>query len=151
MDYNASVLNKEKTMNKTAYQQGVLLALETAGIKTAGDDKAWIPGLAGYLPIPLAGPVAGALTAPEGKGWAGAGGTLLGELLGIPAGAIAGGAGGAGLGALLGLLAKQPGWGAVLGGGIGAVGGGLAGAGLGRAKGYRMAVGPREGEEEQSA
>lgn len=129
-------------MLKHAYEFGVQLALQDAGLtKTAGDDSAWVPGAMSYLPIPFAGPIGGAITAPEGKGWAGFGGSLLGQMAGIPVGAVAGGAGGATLGALIGALARRPGAGAQIGGLLGAGLGGVAGHGLGAAKGYRMAVG----------
>ena len=134
------------TDKQAAYKVGVLAALQEHGlVKVAGSDTAWAPALASYLPFGgVAGPAAGAITAPEGKGWAGAGGTFLGQLLGTTGGAVAGAAGGAGIGALIGLIAKNPAVGAGLGAAVGTGLGALLGLGVGAGKGYRMAVGEPE-------
>lgn len=82
------------------------------------------------------GTLSGAMEAPEGKGWSGAGYGTLGGMLGGSVGGLAGLAGGATLGAGLGAMGRAAGPGALVGGGLGA----LAGTGLGQwLGGQRMA------------
>lgn len=117
-------------MDKLAYTQGSQFAAALF-LKQAGEDRATWPALMSAIPLPLPlGPIAGAVTAPEGKRFAGLAGSTLGSIGGGVLGALTANA----LGGLLGNPSHQ--FALSL---LGLVGGGALGAGLG----YRAAVGPR--------
>jgi hypothetical protein len=119
-------------MDKIAYTQGSQLALSLF-MKQAGEDRAIWPALMSAIPAPLPlGPIAAAVTAPEGKRFAGAAGSALGSVGGGVLGALT-------TQALSKLLTKDPSSQFALAL-LGLVGGGALGSGLG----YRAAVGPRK-------
>ena len=118
-------------MDKVAYTQGSQLALALF-MKQAGEDRAFWPTVMSAIPAPLPlGPIAGAVTAPEGKRFAGFAGSALGAIGGGLLGALTANA--------LGGLVRNPSTQFALSV-LGLVGGGALGSGLG----YRAAVGPRK-------
>ena len=114
-------------MLKKAYQAGVAQALADAGI--ANQEK--IASIAG-LGI-------GALAAPEGEGWSGAGRGFLGGMGGGMLGGIGGGAIGAGLGGLAALANRKKALDYIARGqGLGAITGAISGEVAGAARAGQM-------------
>jgi hypothetical protein len=119
-------------MNKVAYEHGSQVAILTF-LKLAGEDRAIWPAMLSAVPAPLPlGPIAAAVTAPEGKRLAGAAGSALGSVGGGVLGALA-------ANALGGALTHDASTRFALSL-LGLVGGGALGSGWG----YRAAVGPRK-------
>lgn len=118
---------KKSSIDET-YEAGVKQAMVDAGLL---EKQAFIE------------PVLGAVAAPQGEGWRGASGAMLGSGLGGLAGLAGGGLLGAGLGAGIGGLAgggKDAWRGAQLGGIAGGLLGTLGGGIYGGMKGYRAAI-----------
>jgi hypothetical protein len=115
-------------MDKQAYEYGIHLAMADAGLVPL-EKTAFIA------------PAIGALAAPEGEGWRGAGGASLGAALGSLGGSVGGGllglAGGAGYKAISGDTSPDA---VGIGGRIGALAGGLGGGIYGGVKGYQASV-----------
>ena len=149
---------------KTAYILGAIAARRNFEKEAAGGDIATpIAGAFGTIPAALVG----GLTAPEGRGIAGAGGAgvgaLLGQLGGGVGGAALGGLGGAGYAALRNaLIAREPwysrmwedetdpGEAALTGGTIGALLGAPAGGAYGAYHGRRAGIGEEHLREKNS-
>ena len=120
------MLTKEASLQR-AYQAGAQKALVDAGLVKEAFNPPWNEPGSEMWPA-LLGPVGGAIAAPEGKGWRGAGGALGGGLLGAMTGE--------GAGALLAAIAARNPDAAFTMMRAGGLGGGI----LGSALGFRGAV-----------